>query len=908
MSKISHNGRCNVRWILTLWSIVLCHWFLCQPYTHAATVKVSNSLAVPDTNPDANGLSSVSYFGLSADGTKVVFGSSATNVGENDTNPGNDVFVHNITTGATTLVSVNSSGVQANSSCGGAVISADGTKVAFSSGATNLVPGDTNQRNDVFVRDLTTGITNRVSVDSSGKESNGYSDQPSLSADGTKVAFASDARNLGATGGDGTANIFVHDLFNRVTTLVTVGSSGNPSNDTSSNPALSADGKRVAFDSFASNLVSNDTNGDGDVFVHDLATGTIIRASVSSTGVQGNSISYYGSLNGDGTKVIFQSAATNLASDSVPNNVDVFVRDLTKGVTSLVSVSNSGIQGNSYSVRPSISADGRKVAFESLSNNLVSGDANSLPDIFVRDIRTGVTTLVNVSNSGTQANQNSFVPSLNSDGTKVAYQSFANNLVRGDTNNFGDVFVSDVPTLSISDATVTEGDSGTRNAVFTVTLSQVSNQTVAVSYRTLDSTATARQEYVATNGTLTFNAGQTTKTFIVPIVGDTLAQDTEYFFVNLSNHKGAPIGDGQGRGFILDNDRKPSVNINDVTVAEGNSGTANATFTVQLSTASGQTISVYAVPYNGSARASLDYIGGSVRLIFAPGETTKTFSVAVHGDTLDETNETFYVVLSAPVNVGIGRGRGLGLITDDDRAPALAVNDASISEGNSGTKLVTFTVTLSKASGQNVTVNYATADGIARSTSDYIANRGTLTFTPGSALTRAISITINGDGIVEGDETLYLLLSSPVNASTGRARGVGTVLNDDSSGGEPVVPGITPFVGSYTGTYTGSAEGSSFTAQIKADGTAVFTSNNPTGIGHDKFTLTGTFIPITTNPHTGQITSGQITVSGNFAFGGDAIGNVTFTGTLTSQNGAVAGSGTWGPNFSTGGQWMVQKM
>ena len=359
------------------------------------------------------------------------------------------------------------------------------------------------------------------------------------------------------------------------------------------------------------------------------------------------------------------------------------------------------------------------------------------------------------------------------------------NAAGGDASDIGafevQVVPPTLPTLSINDVSITEGNSGTKNLTFTVTLSSPSSQAVTVQYATANNTATAGNDYTATSGTLTLNGGQSSATITVPIIGDTIAESNDSFFVNLSNPTNATITEGQGTGTITNDDAGPSLSINDVTLPEGNSGLVNATFTVTLSAASTQTVTVNAIPYNGTAIAPGDYTSGGFRLVFAPGEVSKTFSVPVKGDLLDETDELFYVVLSSSINATLSRGRGIGTILDDDAAPALTINDVSISEGNSGTRNLTFTIALSQASGKVVSVNYATANGTAVSGSDYTATGGTVSFSTGQTA-RTVSIIIRGDVVVEGDETLFVFLSSAVNASIGRARGVGTITNDDSSG------------------------------------------------------------------------------------------------------------------------------
>ncbi|HWP32099.1 MAG TPA: hypothetical protein VNK96_10315 [Fimbriimonadales bacterium] len=424
------------------------------PMQLGTTERVSVSSSGAQGNNSSTGAT------ISADGRFVAFKSDASNLVSGDTNGSTDVFVHDRQTGKTTRVSVSSSGAQGNGGIGlepSPSISADGRFVAFDSEASNLVSGDTNGANDVFVHDRQTGKTTRISVSSSGSQGNSYSDSPSISADGRYVAFESYASNLVSGDTNGTDDVFVHDRQTGKTTLVSVSSSGAQGDYWSQEPSISADGRYVAFSSLASNLVSGDTNGTSDVFVHDRQTGKTTRVSVSSSWREGNGHSNNPSISADGRYVAFTSDASNLVSGDTNGTDDVFVHDRQTGKTTRVSVSSSGAQGNSWSEDSSISADGRYIAFESEASNLVSGDSNGYLDVFVHDRQIGQTTLVSVSSSGAQGNNWSDWPSISMDGRYVAFGSDASNLVSGDTNGYQDVFVhgavykgGDIPPPTIS--------------------------------------------------------------------------------------------------------------------------------------------------------------------------------------------------------------------------------------------------------------------------------------------------------------------------------------------------------------------------------------------------------------------------------------------------------------------------
>jgi len=335
------------------------------------------------------------------------------------------------------------------------------------------------------------------------------------------------------------------------------------------------------------------------------------------------------------------------------------------------------------------------------------------------------------------------------------------------------------PTISINDVSASEGNAGTSTGTLTVSLSNASSQTITVNYTTADVSATGGSDYVTTSGTLTFTPGQLTQPINVTLNGDTTFEPNETFNVNLSGATNATIADSQGVGTISNDDAQPTISINDVTLTEGNAGTTVSTFTVSLSNASSQTITVNYTTADNSATAGSDYVTASGTLTFSPGQLAQTLTVTVNGDVAFEPNETFNVNLSSATNATIADSQGVGTISNDDSQPTIAINDVSLTEGNAGTTVATFTVSLSNASSQTITVNYTTADNSATAGSDYVAASGTLTFTPGQ-LTQSIAVTVNGETMFEPNETFNVNLSGATNATIADNQGVGTITNDDS--------------------------------------------------------------------------------------------------------------------------------
>ncbi len=386
-----------------------------------------------------------SWPAISDDGRYVVFISKASNLVADDTNGAPDFFVRDLVTGQTSRVSVASDGSQSNEPYDASrlwnSISADGRYVAFSSEATNLVPGDTNGQPDIFVHDRQTGATVRVSVASDGTQADRLSLDPKISGDGRYVAFMSYACTLVATpiagcpgGNFYVGHIFVHDMFTGTTILASTASDGTPLYSDCQYPSISLNGRYVAFKS--------DTN----ILVHDLQTGETSPVSVASDGTPGNSWSDYPSISGDGNLVAFISAASNFAQG--PSGIsDIFVHNRTTGETILVSKAGDGTPANNDSFFPSISSNGRYIAFDSFAKNLVNRSTGFLGDIYLHDLQTGETTLLSQAPGGSAGNGWSMLPSsptaISGDGSRVVFSSYAMNFGGSDTNDSQDVFLRD---------------------------------------------------------------------------------------------------------------------------------------------------------------------------------------------------------------------------------------------------------------------------------------------------------------------------------------------------------------------------------------------------------------------------------------------------------------------------------
>jgi Tol biopolymer transport system component len=381
---------------------------------------------------------------ISSDGRYALFIDPAGNLVGGDTNDVEDVFRRDLTAGATLRASVATGGAQADGGAGDAAMSADGRFVVFVSRARNLAAG-TSGVYDVYLRDTQAQTTELVSVNLAG--TGGAGDDcltPSVSDDGRFVAWTSAATNLVAGDTNDTYDVFVRDRTIGVTSRANLADTSSAQADGFSfGPEISANGRFVVFRSDATNLVAGDTNGWSDIFVRDMQLGTTVRASVGAAGAQSNDASYYAAISGDGRYVAFESTASNLVAGDANPGDDVFVRDLMLGTTALASVSGAGVQGDDQAYLPVISADGRYVGFVSAATNLVANDTNGVADAFVHDRVGGGTVRASVSSAGAEGDRATFGLALSANGRYVAFQSAARNLVAGDTNFRDDVFVRD---------------------------------------------------------------------------------------------------------------------------------------------------------------------------------------------------------------------------------------------------------------------------------------------------------------------------------------------------------------------------------------------------------------------------------------------------------------------------------
>jgi hypothetical protein len=644
--------------------------------------------------------------------------------------------------GDLTRVSVDSTGAEANGNSRHSQISGDGRFVVFDSFATNLPGG----AGGLFLKDLLTGAIILISTDG---------ENASISTDGRFIAFESFATNEVSGDTNGVADIFVYDRQSGVKTRVSVDSSGAEANAKSLRPAISGDGRFVAFESDATNLVGNDTNGVTDIFVHDNQTGTTERISLTSDGAEANAISYDPSISGDGSVVVFSSNATNLDGNDTNNKTDIFTRTRSNGQTLRVSLNSSGIQADNGANDASISADGRYVSFSSESENLMSQAGLGFEHVFVRDRQTGITTLASAYSDGSQMigdsedsvlsadgryvafafdergdgmpwvdvtihdrqtgatksapnghSNSAFQPSLSADGRYLVYWTDAP-LVTGDTNATNDVFLYEVafgtnlpPTVTTLQTLCGGGCSPSASVIaFSVTFSK-SVTGVSLDDFALNSTGNISGAVITNLSgsgnlyTVTVNTGIGDGTLRLDVLDNDSIQD-----VTLNPLGGIGAGNGNfntGSIYVLDKSLPAVTSIlrADIDPTENVTVNFNVTFSESVSGVDGSDFTVSTI--GSISGASISAVNGSGNL-YVVTVNTGTGDGSLHIDLID--NDSISDV-NANLLGGAGAGNGnftLGESYTVDKNPPTIISSIRADANPTTANSVRFTVTFSEA-------------------------------------------------------------------------------------------------------------------------------------------------------------------------------------------------------------------
>ncbi len=767
---------------------------------------------------------------VSADGRLVVFTHRASNLALRDTNNQSDVFVRDVRTGTTGLVSrrdpslasitahgrIGDSGLASLSADGKTVvfstaakdvapglappnpngsadysvflrdlsgvgetaflvgdteqpwISASGRYAVFFSYAEDLVPNDTNGDRDLFVLDRQTSQVARVNVSNTEVQANGdswdYIKSSPISANGRFVVFVSDATNLVAGDTNGQRDIFVRDLELGTTTRVSVSNTGAQANQQSYSPSISADGRFVVFTSDASNLVPGDTNGVADIFVRDLLNKTTMRVNVSSSGVQANQSSESPVINANGRYVAFASSATNLAS-SRRGAQSIYLRDLLRGTTTLVSAGLDESNTLSSSSSPSISDDGRFVAFGSDGNNLVPDDTNQGQDVFVRDMARGVTVRLSLSANGQQADAGSNTPVISGDGTRVVFRSSAGNLVPNDFNADEDWFVVTnvvelLPSVSISVSPSQVLEDGPTPLLFTLTRDGSTDSPLTVAFSvsgtasfSSDYQQTGAASFAATSGTLTFSAGASTATLTLDPTTDSVFEPDESVRLTLTSDLDYRLNESASAQATITNDDHYGFRIveSDGRTAVTESGSTD-TFTVVL-TAQPNSNVVLSLVSSDTGEATVS----PATLTFSRTNWNVPQKVTVKGINDDFVDGSQTSNITIRVNAASSENRfdafpaqTVMVTTTDNDVAGFRVTESggSTSVNESGTT-DTFTVVLTARPVSNVVLNVSSGN-----TAESTVSPATATFTTSNwSVPQTVTVRGVNDDAIDGNQT-----------------------------------------------------------------------------------------------------------------------------------------------------------
>ena len=395
-------------------------------------------------------------------GNLVVFTSDASNLVSNDNNGRSDVFLKNVSTGSVTLVSQGLNGESAAGNSTAPRISSDGSTVVFISDAANLVNFDTNGVADVFAYSVGTGGISLVSVSTAGVQANAESSDPSVNSDGSVIAFVSSATNLDSNDLNGVDDIFVRDVGGSSTALVSMSTAAVIGDHDSSAPRISADGNLVVFVSEATNLVVNDTNAVADIFARNRTGASTTLVTPSFGGLSANMPSDQPAISSDGRYVAFSSQASNLVNDDTNGLSDIFLRDTSLNSTERISLGYNVLDPNGASTSPAVSDNGRDIVFVSSASNLIEGDTNGRADVFVYDRTTTSTARVNVNSAGFVGNKSAFAASISADAKHVFFSSDATDLTADDSNDFVDLYRIKIECLvDLGSAPTSDTDSDT---------------------------------------------------------------------------------------------------------------------------------------------------------------------------------------------------------------------------------------------------------------------------------------------------------------------------------------------------------------------------------------------------------------------------------------------------------------
>ncbi|MEQ1548799.1 MAG: Calx-beta domain-containing protein [Chakrabartia sp.] len=590
------------------------------------------------------------------------------------------------------------------------------------------------------------------------------------------------------------------------------------------------------------------------VFATGVTSQTVTINPTADTGVEANETVILTLASGTGYSVGAPASATGTIS-----NDDLPTVSLGVSPTSVAEDSGTGIVFTATLNQPSLSATTILLGTSGAATSGTDYTGASSSIVIAAGLTTGSITITPTSDSVVEPDEN----------VTLTVNASAAYVIGAPSNATATITNDDVPTASITVAPASVQEDGAANLIYTVTLNQAANAPITVNV-TSSGTAVSGNDYSGSVSSLTFATGVTSQTVTIDPSPDTGVEANETVILTLASGTGYSVGAPTSATGTISNDDAATLSIDDVSLAEGDSGNSIATFTVSLSTAAGPGgVSFDIATANGTATAGSDYAAQALTgQIIPAGSSSATFAVTVNGDTGNEPNETFLVTVSNVTGATIADGQGQGTITNDDAVPALSIGNATVVEGNAGTVSASFTVTLNAVSGQNVAVDFATANGTATAGGDYVSQFGTLTFTPGQT-SKTVLVTVNGDTTPESDEAFTVVLSNAVNATLSASTGLGTITNDDVPVivGPASVPSATVAVAysqvisatGGTGPYSFTLSSGALPAGLTLSPAGLL-SGTPTAGGSFGFTVTATDSSAAPGPYAGS-TSYTLVVS-----------------------------------------------
>lgn len=729
-----------MKWISVVFAAL---WFVLPCFSQGANhrfrskVKI-NSISTTLTRISDGVSSQQGNFGsekisFSDSGRYAVFQSVASNLVSGDINGLTDVFLYDSQTSTTTRLSVGLSASEANGQSFDPVISGDGTTVAFVSYASNLVASDTNGLPDVFKINLSTGAITRISVDSSGTEGNKGSGEPSISQDGNLIAFTSNATNLVGSDTNAVSDVFVRNISAGTTTRVSLNTSGTQGDKASYQPRISSNGAYVAFTSDATNLVGSDINACSDVFVRNLSAATTQVVSTSSSSTLGNRSSYSPDISQTGQYVVFQSRANNLIASDTNGYIDIFMKNLSTGATTLISQTSSGAQVKYDSVFPSISLDGRFVVFESKSPGYITWDSNNVSDVFIHDNLSFLTAPFSTLASNTLGNGKSIGARISGDGSKLGFGSISTNLVTSDTNGQFDLFVRANP-LAGQVVNITPianlNENGSSQDTFLVTRYGDTSSSLTV-YYTVGGTATAGTDYPTLSGSITVPVASSTAAISIAPTVDSEVEPNESIILTLSENAAYTIGGKDvATAQILANDSfEINVSATDNVLAEDGLDRGN----FQISRTGGTYGDLIVnISMSGTATPGADYVALSSSVVIPAGQTSVDVALIGLEDQIGEGDESIILTIASGAGYHAGSNSSANATIKDNDLYEINIQATDpVLDGSNVSDTGTFRISRSSNSSQSLTVNYA-LKGTAHNGVDYQTLSGVATIPAGS--------------------------------------------------------------------------------------------------------------------------------------------------------------------------------